>query len=176
MNWIILPVLFGGALLWYGRKGYLSKTRGRRSIDKAKPAGNQYPEILSSTDLEALMNALSKTTDNVARHDIYHRIIELTYPLRKDETQGKIFFEYARNYMAEYPKMHPALDAHFQGEWPEIPAFKKLAIALEEIEAFDEALAVCNLALKYNLDDGTKTGFYGRINRIEKKKYRNEEQ
>jgi hypothetical protein len=51
-----------------------------------------------------------------------------------------------------------------------IPVFKMLAIMLEEDGAYDQAVAVCRTALDNGLEDGTKTGFEGRIKRILKKK------
>ncbi|MFO7886537.1 MAG: hypothetical protein R6U68_17130, partial [Desulfobacteraceae bacterium] len=51
-----------------------------------------------------------------------------------------------------------------------IPVFKMLAIMLEEDGAYDQAVAVCRTALANGLEDGTKTGFEGRIKRLLKKK------
>nr|DAL87918.1 MAG TPA: YbfG [Caudoviricetes sp.] len=50
-----------------------------------------------------------------------------------------------------------------------IPSFQQLAIIYEQQKKFDEAIKICELALKYELKDGTKSGFKGRIARIEKK-------
>ncbi|MFO7911047.1 MAG: hypothetical protein R6V15_02680 [Desulfotignum sp.] len=51
-----------------------------------------------------------------------------------------------------------------------IPVFKMLDIMLEEDGAYDQAVEVCRTALDNGLEDGTKTGFEGRIQRILKKK------
>jgi hypothetical protein len=44
-----------------------------------------------------------------------------------------------------------------------------MAITLEENRKFDEALDICGKALQWDLDDGTKTGYQGRTDRIRRK-------
>jgi hypothetical protein len=44
-----------------------------------------------------------------------------------------------------------------------------MAIAMEEDQRYQDALEVCRIAVEWDLDDGTKTGYAGRINRIKKK-------
>lgn len=51
---------------------------------------------------------------------------------------------------------------------PPIPSFKRLAIIFEKQGKLDEAIEVCERAVKYKLDDGTKGGFEGRIRKLKK--------
>jgi hypothetical protein len=48
-----------------------------------------------------------------------------------------------------------------------------VAITLEEDSRFDEALSICQQAMKWKLGDGTKTGFEGRKTRLERKRKKN---
>ncbi|MED4866150.1 hypothetical protein ABET15_04415 [Heyndrickxia faecalis] len=50
-----------------------------------------------------------------------------------------------------------------------IPAFQQLAIIYEQNKEYKKAIEICELALKYDLEDGTQGGFEGRIERIKKK-------
>lgn len=52
---------------------------------------------------------------------------------------------------------------------PRIPSFQQLAIIYEKQEKYAEAIDICKLAVKYQLNDGTKGGFTGRLSRLEKK-------
>lgn len=169
MNWIILPIVIVGALLLYSRKGYSTSERKKGGKNVISPE-EQFSDLMASNDPETLLSALPKTNDVIARHQLYHRIIDLTYSKRGEQKEGEIFFSCARDYVAEFSQMKPALEEHYEGDLPEIPAFKKLAIALEEIGAFDEALDVCKAGIENELEDGTKTGFSGRMQRIDRKR------
>jgi len=60
------------------------------------------------------------------------------------------------------------------GELPQIPAFQRLAIILEKRGDIPEAIAVCQQALLLGLDDGTKAGFAGRMEKLSRKLRRGE--
>lgn len=49
------------------------------------------------------------------------------------------------------------------------PSFKILALVLEKEKNYKEAIKICELALKHNQDDGTKSGFEGRMEKLNKK-------
>src|SRR5690625_739555 len=52
---------------------------------------------------------------------------------------------------------------------PSIPSFKRLAIIYEQQQRFEEAIDICELALRYGLHDDTKSGFEGRIEKLKRK-------
>src|SRR5690625_1223172 len=66
-------------------------------------------------------------------------------------------------------KNYESLIVDFKPSIPNIPSFKRLAIILEKQGKYDEAIKVCNMAITYNLTDGTKGGFKGRKERIYRK-------
>lgn len=55
------------------------------------------------------------------------------------------------------------------GSVPLIETIKQLAIIYEKAGKYEDALAVCQLGIDNNLNDGTKGGYPGRIERIKKR-------
>ncbi|NUU62651.1 hypothetical protein [Paenibacillus agri] len=55
------------------------------------------------------------------------------------------------------------------GILPSIPSFKTLVMFYENKNRFYEAIDICNAALEYELTDGTKGGYSGRLARLERK-------
>jgi hypothetical protein len=106
------------------------------------------------------------------RHLLYLQKIEATYRGRKaskdDRTKA---IALSRQYLSEFPALRQAVFDRMEEQYPKvIPVFKMLAIMLDEDEAYDQAVEVCRTALENGLEDGTKTGFEGRIQRILKKR------
>ncbi|KOP64400.1 hypothetical protein AMS62_03365 [Bacillus sp. FJAT-18019] len=52
---------------------------------------------------------------------------------------------------------------------PRVPSFQKLIQIYERNLQIEEAVDICKLAIHYNLDDGTKGGYAGRLQKLEKK-------
>jgi tetratricopeptide (TPR) repeat protein len=90
--------------------------------------------------------------------------------VRHEAELGEIFIRFARAHFESAPEMISALKK--AGLWaPEaISSAKLLAIALEQQGDYDDAIDICRRALDLGLEDGTKTGFEGRIRRLEKRK------
>jgi hypothetical protein len=59
------------------------------------------------------------------------------------------------------------------GFMPSVPTFKYLAIVLTEDGKYEKAIEVCQKAMSYGVNDGTKGGFPARIERIKKKMLEN---
>mgnify|MGYP000866506191 CR=1 FL=1 len=55
-------------------------------------------------------------------------------------------------------------------EMPLYPAFLMLTKIYEHQGKFDDAISICEKALQYGLDDGTKGGYSGRETRLQRKK------
>ena len=75
---------------------------------------------------------------------------------------------FAQSYVGEF---HRLKDAVFKdlGDSRNVTVFKQLAILYEDDHEYDKALSLCNQALLLGLEDGTKTGYQGRIDRLSKK-------
>jgi hypothetical protein len=79
-----------------------------------------------------------------------------------------IHAEPIQKHLSELPDIIPPLKLDL-GTLPRISTFQEYATVLAEDGKFEKAIDVCKIALSYGLHDGTKSGFDGRISRIEKK-------
>lgn len=131
------------------------------------PAAEPVPES-HGDPLEALA-AAGQIQDPLERHAVFTKGIDLAYKTRRqDPEMQEVVVNYGTRYVREFADIKDALFDHL-GEGPKnIAVFKQLAIALEEAEAHDQAVDVCQKALEFGLEDGTKSGWEGRIKRIEK--------
>ena len=76
--------------------------------------------------------------------------------------------EYCRKDIALFPSYSGDLLKEFD-KLPQCPAFQQLSIIYDKEGNYQAAINVCKLALSYGLDDGTKGGFEGRLQKLEKK-------
>lgn len=115
---------------------------------------------------------LETESDPRERHLLYLQTIEAAYRGRRTSMDDRsTAIALSHQYLSEFPDLRQAVFDNMADQDPKIiPVFKMLAIMLEEDGAYDQAVAVCRTALDNGLEDGTKTGFEGRIKRILKKK------
>jgi|25_taG_2_1085351.scaffolds.fasta_scaffold29094_1 hypothetical protein len=124
----------------------------------------------TSGNLEEMLEATKFKTNPIDRHFLLLKIVEETYKQRKDKTQREIFKKYAQQHLDEFPNLSNSLKKEFDNKLPRVPTFQKYSTVLAEEFEFEKAINVCKMAIDYNLDDGTISGFQGRIKRIKKKK------
>lgn len=126
---------------------------------------------------------MEATRPAVNRHFLLLGMVEETYRDRKDPEQRKRFLEIAHQHVREFADLAeplrlfmapPGFDATKDPppDLPRVPTFQHLATVLTEDGRFDEAVAVCEQAIAYDLHDGTQSGFEGRIQRIRRKQER----
>lgn len=139
----------------------------REASAENRGAGKQEKELQTDPlDMESLLKG---EPDPLARHYIYTRGIELAYARRAGNLEMRQKAAgFAQAYVDEFHSLKEAVFLDL-GESRYLPVFKQLAIMLEETKDFDKALSLCKKATLLGLDDGTKTGYQGRINRIKKK-------
>jgi len=75
--------------------------------------------------------------------------------------------EVAELHLSEFSGIAPALEKDI-GAMPRVTTFQNLATVLTEDGDYARAIEVCQMALRFGLEDGTKRGFEGRIAKIEK--------
>ncbi len=177
MYWLSVSAL--GTLYYFYCKG--KKKYARHDPDQAEPAeiktepakekpkaqekikDASAPEPDPDNPLESL-KSMDSITDPWDRHMIYTQSIDLAYKKRKaDPDMRGLVKEYGTLYVNEFPELKAAVTDRM------VPVFKQLAITLEEDKAYEKAVNVCMTAITHELDDGTKTGFEGRMERIRKK-------
>ncbi|MCL2912266.1 hypothetical protein L2725_00470 [Shewanella corallii] len=119
-------------------------------------------------DLKSLEKALVFERNDLERHFILNAIVNLTYCDRKLSISRQKCIEASKQSILNTPKVLPNLK-QIAGVTPRVPSFQYLATIYTEDGKFLEAIEVCKEALALGLDDGTKTGFQGRIKRIQAK-------
>ncbi|GAB6144742.1 hypothetical protein [Desulfocicer niacini] len=117
------------------------------------------------------MESLSDKVDPWEWHSVYMRGIEDAYKKRStDPRMIDIVVIYGERYIEHFPRVKSTIFEHLGDSPRVVSVFKHLAIVLDEIQAYDDAIKVCNTAIDHGLEDGTRTGFIGRIKRISHKK------
>ena len=113
---------------------------------------------------------LATESDPWQRHLIYLHEIENAYRNRRISMDDRIkAIDLSTRYIAEFSSLKSSVFENIQENPRIIPVFKMLAIMYEEEEVFDQAIDICKTALAHGIEDGTKTGFEGRIERLMKK-------
>lgn len=134
------------------------------------PADSDQAVMEMTDPIEALKLAY-KISDPWHRHLVYTKGIDHAYKKRSsDKAMRTCVIEYGQSYIKRFDSLKKAVFDHFGDSPKAVPVFKQLAIVFEEDKAFDKAIKICGAAISYGLDDGTKTGYDGRIERLEKKK------
>jgi beta-galactosidase GanA len=71
--------------------------------------------------------------------------------------------------LEELENIAEALRKKSNGSLPKVLTFQNYATLLTEIKEYKKAISVCELSLSYNLNDGTKSNYQGKIERIRTK-------
>ena len=121
-------------------------------------------------DLAQMLDAVSTETHLIDRHFLLQRIVSETYKLRNDPHHRDLCLQHARLHIDEFDDIAPVLKKEMDGTLPRVTTFQHFATILAENKEYDRAILVCEKAMDYGLHDGTKSGFKGRVKRIEKQK------
>ena len=123
-------------------------------------------------NLESMLVQVYKEGDPVDTHFLYLSIVQITYKQRKDKKMREIFKKIASEHVSKFDTLVTPLrnsDVTMKGKLPGVPTFQYIATVYTEDEEYEKAIKVCEKAIKFGIEDGTKTGFQGRIERIRKK-------
>jgi len=120
-----------------------------------------------SNDVSRMVAALDVETNSIDRHFLLQTLVKETYRLRKQEEMAGICLATAALHLKEFPSLIEPLKEAF-GVLPRVSTFQHYATLLAERGDFEKAIHVCQVAIAYGLQDGTKSGFEGRIKRIQK--------
>ena len=145
----------------------LTRKKSGKTEDSASVQEQEPEEAVEIEDPAQVKSMLKSETDPLSRHLLYEQGVALAYKKRKTDAGMKaLVLELAQGYVDEFSKLKKEVLASYGNG---IPVFKQLAICLEEEREFKKAVDVCETALFHGLDDGTKTGYKGRIERLNKK-------
>ena len=119
-----------------------------------------------------LLKALKAKDDNpIDRHFAYNLLIKLYLQLQAERADA---LEKCIHYCQEDIKRLPEFLETWKKEYGDTsqlrcPSIMQLANIHQENKEFQEAINLYNFALELGLDDGTKEGFHGKVERLEKK-------
>ncbi len=179
---LILVVLGLVLILWMNSRGKGRHASNRERQDVLSPVdplvtregavdpAHEAFMVSYSGDFQRMEAAVALPTNPTDRHFLLLQLCSEAYRGRKDPRIRTRFLMYARMHIAEFPSLAPTLKRDLLlDSLPSVPTFQMLATVLTEDGAFEEAIQVCNQAKELGLNDGTKLGYGGRIERIRKK-------
>ncbi|WP_188050710.1 hypothetical protein [Flavobacterium sp. GP15] len=128
-----------------------------------------YEATFLSSDIDRKIRATEICTENIMnRILLLQSIVSESYGIRKDEHYLKLCIKFSEIYLSEFNKI-PDCYLNIDGQFLTAPVFQNYATVLTEIEEFEKAIKVCEIAISYKFEDGTIGGFEARIERIKKK-------
>jgi hypothetical protein len=123
----------------------------------------------SSNNLDKMLSVTELETTPQNRHYLLQSIVAQTYKLRTEEKYKAICIEFSEKHLKEFSVMAPKLTDKNNTGLPRVSTFQHYSTLLTELGEFEKAISVCELAISFGLDDGTKGGYESRIERINKK-------
>ena len=144
------------------QQGYKSRDGRSVPIDEAFMAW-------TSGDLHRMIGALSCRTHPVDRHFLLMGIVDQAYKLRSNPDMATLCRRTAKMHLDEFPAIAPILAKEMGGKLPRVSTFQQYATLLADEDDTERAIDVCNAAIAFGLDDGTKAGFSGRIERLQQR-------
>ena len=125
-------------------------------------------EAWTSADLQRMVRALSLKTNPVDRHFLLMSLCQQAYRLRNAEPPMR---ELARRvglqHVQEFDDLRGPLVRDL-GVVPRVPTFQTLSTLLAEDGDYQQAIEVCEKAIRFGLSDGTKGDFPARLERLRK--------
>jgi hypothetical protein len=133
---------------------------------------NGWDEVYDATfsgDLKKMLSVTELKTKPINRHYLLQTIISETYKLRKEEKYRTICIEHSEKHLEEFPEIVVELKKDDSENLPRVSTFQNYATLLTELGEYEKAISICKIAISYGLNDGTKSNYQGRIDRISKK-------
>lgn len=123
-------------------------------------------DAYSSGDLARMLDALPVRARKVDRHFLLMSIVETTHERRDDVAMRDLCREIAEIHLREFPSMVRALRGEGNEPLPHVSTFRLYADVLTEMGRYSRAIEVCEMAIRFHQEDGTRGGFPGRIEDI----------
>lgn len=172
--------------------GLLEKLfRGKKEPESYRVQDEELVEIDTrhearlSGDFNEMLKNLYKKGIEVDTHFLYLQLINHTYSHRKEPEMRALFMKLATEHVEQFSSIRKELMKNFgliqdkEGHYldrsglsqrfPHVPTFEHLATVYTEDGEYRKAIDVCEKAIAFGLNDWTKSGYQGRIERINKK-------
>jgi hypothetical protein len=125
-------------------------------------------EAWISADLQRMVRALSLKTNSVDRHFLLMNLFQQAYRLRNAKSaMRELARQVGLQHIQEFGDLRAPLVRDL-GVLPRVPTFQNLSTLLAEDDEHQQAVEVCEKAIRFGLSDGTKGDFPARIERLRK--------
>jgi len=148
--------------------GNKDKAKSYYLRDGALVESDERREALNSEDIDRKLKQLYKKGDPVDTHFLYLQLIDQAYRHRKEPVMRALFKKLANEEVEKFDSIREQLIKEIS-ILPRVPTFQYLATIYTEDCEYEKAIEVCEKAIAFGLNDGTKGGYLGRIERIMKK-------
>lgn len=152
--------------------GFLDKLLGKKEEFKSYHSRNgvlvecdERHKAFLSGDFSRMLKQLYKKGDPIDTHFLYLLLIGQAYNRRKEPEMRALFKKLAAEHVEKFGTVRTPLIKDI-GLLPRVPTFQYLATVYTEDSEYEKAIEVCEKAIAFGLDDGTKSGYQGRIERI----------
>lgn len=140
------------------------------TIEERKRGLDEVYFALLSNDLNEMLSVSDLYTTPKNRHHLLQCIVTETYKMRKEEKFKNICINFSEKHLEEFSVIAPNLINKYNTTLPRVSTFQYYSTLLTELKEFEKAIHVCEIAISFGLDDGTKGGYESRIEKINKKK------
>jgi tetratricopeptide (TPR) repeat protein len=148
--------------------GNKDKVKSSYLRDGALVESDERHEAVNSGDCDRMLKQLYKKGDLIDTHFLYLQLIGQAYSHRKEPEMRARFKKLANEHVEKFASIREQLIKEI-GILPRVPSFQYLATVYAEDGEYAKAIEVCEKAITFGLNDGTKGGYLGRIERIKKK-------
>lgn len=125
----------------------------------------------NSGDFPRMLKAMDIDTNLIDRHFLLQCIVEMAYHRRDDPEMRSLCRKVSEMHIHEFPDIAIGIRRdNGHDRLPRVSTYQHYATLLTEDGQYDRAIDVCKQAISFGLDDGTKSGYEGRIARILKKR------
>ena len=121
-----------------------------------------------SCDYNQMLKQLYKKGDAIDTHFLYLHLVIHAYDRREEPEMRALLKKLATEHIEIFGSLRDLLLKEF-GKLPHVPTFQHLATVYTEDGEYEKAIEVCEKAIAFGLNDWTKSGYAGRIERIRKK-------
>jgi len=149
----------------FGKKDEVKSYHSRQGIPVES---DERHKASTSCDYNQMLKQLHKKGDPVDTHFLYLNLVRWAYGRRKEPEMRALFKKLATEHVEIFSSLRGPLLKEF-GSLPHVPTFQHLATVYTEDGEYEKAIEVCEKAIAFGLNDWTKSGYQGRIERIKKK-------
>ena len=148
--------------------GKNDKVKSYRSRDNISIETDERYDASMSGDFNRMLKHLYEKGDPIDTHFLYLNLIRSLYSRRKEPDARTLFKKLAIEHIEKFDIIRGPL-LKDMGVLSQVLTFQYLATVYTEDNEYEKAIAVCEKAFSFGLNDGTKSSYEGRINRIKKK-------